>query len=97
MIIQFLCTLSLVLLLTSCGYEDDDTVIKKKPKPQPDPWTELAPLVASKCGSCHGEGKAQKGISSLDRLKGAAGRIRNESMPPGGGLDAETKAKLLGE
>lgn len=90
----------LFLVMPACSYDDgNETVIRKKPRPAPapaDPWVQLAPLVESSCGGCHGEGKPQLGIDSLDRLRNAKPRIENDTMPPGGGLDPEVKAKLLG-
>lgn len=104
MILRILVSMVLLMLLAACGgYNGDRVVIKKKePTTQPDDddgqgvaWDEVAPLVEASCGGCHGEGKSQAAIDSLDRLKTAAPRIEADAMPPGGGLDPEVKAKLL--
>lgn len=85
--------------LFACGYgESEETryVRKKRENPKPDKWAELSTLVDAACGSCHGDGKAQAPINSLERLQESKPRIENDSMPPGGGLDPEVKAKFLG-
>ena len=93
---EILC-LGALFLTVSCGaYEEDETVVYKKPKPNPLP-ADVAALVSDHCGACHGPGKGQKGLATPARLKAAALRIENDTMPPGGGLSPEIKAKLLGE
>ena len=95
MMLQILCYL--VLLGTLACSDDSETVIRKKPKPpaQAVTWAEAEPLVEEHCGNCHGGG-AQKAIDSQDRLQASKGRIADGSMPPGGGLPDDVKAKLLG-
>ena len=95
-LLKLMCILAPV---AACGYgADDETVIRKKPKPSPGAitWEDVAPLVETSCGGCHGEGKPQAAIDSRDRLVASQPRIANDSMPPGGGLDGDVKAKLLG-
>lgn len=91
--------LAIVIFLASCGGNESVEYRKgpsKKPTAEPSPeYTEVALLVQAHCGKCHGPGKGQKGIDSPERVKGASGRVANDSMPPGGGLPQDVKDKIL--
>ncbi len=87
---------ALLCMVVACGYDDGDTVIRKKPKPQPQLTEEVQGLLATHCGGCHGPGKAQKALDSKARLDAAKGKIGSDAMPPGGGLSDEVKQTLLG-
>ena len=98
---RFLLFFVISLSLSACGANETVEYRKKPnpdPKPQPEPsaeYKEVAALVQTHCGKCHGPGKAQKAINSAARIKGASGRVANDSMPPGGNLPADVKAKIL--
>ena len=82
----FLCLIFFIPLQHSCG--SSSSYDKPKPAPQ-------TSLVAQTCNTCHGK---SIGTAFGDTLpEGAKKRVRNNTMPPGGGLDDTTKQRLLGE
>lgn len=97
----FLSLMVLVIVTTvcACGVKsssDDD------PPPSPPPatdkaWDEIKPLVQTRCGGCHNGTVHPIKFDTAAKFKGsrAKARITDGSMPPGGGLSATDKQKLL--
>lgn len=84
----------LALFLLGCGcFEKSDQVGKDKVVVE-ELSAEQVLLIDDNCSLCH-NGSNQKRIDSKARLVASAGRIANDTMPPGGGLSSEVKAILL--
>ncbi len=97
---KFLCLAIMFLAFTSCGsdkkYEAHQDPAPTKPEPS-QAWLDIKPVVAAQCGKCHDGVKQKPAFDSAAAFKGsnALKRIEGGTMPPGGKIDPEAKAKLV--
>jgi len=87
-----------------CSSKDEEIEIRRKPVETVKPgdagsekWNDIKDLVDEKCSKCHNGATHPKTFDTLlaYKIPAVKNRITNDTMPPGGGLDDETKSKLL--
>ncbi len=85
----------LIFYVSSCGDSYPDESAGGPPVSDP-AYAAVAPIVNKNCGTCHNGSTHPLKLDSGAKLKAAAGRIRNGSMPPAPRkLTPDDKTKLL--
>ncbi len=94
---KLIALLVMFFAFTSCGSSKKDNA-PETPKPAPSQaWLDIKPLVQAQCGKCHDGIKQKPAFDSAAAFKGSGAlkRLEAGTMPPGGNIDPEAKAKLV--